>query len=349
MSGSNTREGGSAVKRPQGFGLPPQETGNPRAKPGGHKSVVPPPQDTAELSHQDDALLTGRKGRRAARGIRFAVASTKPERETESDSEVVDSSPDDRRERRALLALERERRQYERQEIRRFTTFQRRRRRMWALGLGSVTVVVIAVWAIAYSPLFALRTIRVEGTHTLPSAQVEAAFVPLRGTPLPLVTDEKIQKVLANFKPIETYSIEALPPHTLVIRVVERTAVGVFAHSGGGFELVDAAGVVIDTPAAQPAGQPLITVPDGASGSGFRTAAAVIRSLPSSLRSMLAGVSASTSNNVILQLASGEKIVWGDVSEPVLKAQVLDSLLRAAPPGSVSVYDVSSPLSPVTG
>src|SRR6218665_2691733 len=72
MSGSNTREGGSAVKRPQGFGLPPQET--------------------AELSHQDDALLTGRKGRRAARGIRFAVASTKPERETESDSEVVDSS-----------------------------------------------------------------------------------------------------------------------------------------------------------------------------------------------------------------------------------------------------------------
>src|SRR6218665_3102307 len=274
MSGSNTREGGSAVKRPQGFGLPPQETGNPRAKPGGHKSVVPPPQDTAELSHQDDALLTGRKGRRAARGIRFAVASTKPERETESDSEVVDSSPDDRRGRRALLALERERRQYERPEIRRFTTFQRRRRRMWALG---------------YSPLFALRTIRVEGTHTLPSAQVEAAFVPLRGTPLPLVTDEKIQKVLANFKPIETYSIEALPPHTLVIRVVERTAVGVFAHSGGGFELVDAAGVVIDTPAAQPAGQPLITVPDGASGSGFRTAAAVIRSLPSSLRSMLAG------------------------------------------------------------
>src|SRR6218665_2043494 len=155
MFGSNTREGGSAVKRPQGFGLPPQETGNPRAKPGGHKRGGPRPQDTADPPHQDDALLTGRKGSRAARGIRFAVASTKPERETESDSEVVDSSPDGRRERRALLALERERRQYERQEIRRLPTFQRRRRRMWALGLGSVTVVVIAVWAIAYSPLFA--------------------------------------------------------------------------------------------------------------------------------------------------------------------------------------------------
>ena len=190
---------------------------------------------------------------------------------------------DPRAAKKALAAAARERRKYERQEVRRFTKRSRRRRIAWSIGLGAIAALVVVVAVGAYSPLMALREVRVEGAQRVPAADIQAAFGPTLGTPLPLIASSDVHEVLSAFPLIETYSTETIPPGTLVVRIVERTPVGVI-ETGEGLALVDAAGVVIERPAERPEGQPLITADGGIAGEGFRAAAAVIRSLPADVR-----------------------------------------------------------------
>jgi len=254
---------------------------------------------------------------------------------------------DPRTAKRALATAARERRKYERQEVRRFTKRSRRRRIAWSVSLGAVVALIVVVAVGAYSPLMALREVRVEGAQRIPPAEIQAAFRPTLGTPLPLIASANVHEVLSAFPLIETYSTETIPPGTLVVRIVERTPVGVI-ETGEGLALVDAAGVVIERPAERPEGQPLITADGGIAGEGFRAAAAVIRSLPADVRAQLVGVQAATADDVRLELAGGATVVWGSAEKSEDKAAVLARLMGAAPPDTVSAYDVSSPTSPVT-
>ena len=176
---------------------------------------------------------------------------------------------------------------------------------------------------------------------------MQAAFADVIGTPLPLIDSAEVHAALARFPLIETYSTETVPPGTLVVRIVERTPVGVI-DTGSGLELVDAAGVVIDRPEELPAGQPLIEVDGGVADEGFRAVAAVVRSLPADVRGQLTGATAATADDVRLELAGGASVVWGSAEDSALKATVLATLMRAAPPDTVAQYDVSAPSSPVT-
>ena len=254
---------------------------------------------------------------------------------------------DARSARRALTAAARERRRYERQEVRRFTKRSRRRRITWAVVGGAVVALVAGIAVVAYSPLMALREVRIEGAQRIPAAEVEAAFAGVIGTPLPLIDSGEVHAALRAFPLIETYATETIPPGTLVVRIVERTPVGVI-DTGSGLELVDAAGVVIERPEAQPEGQPLIEVDGGVADEGFRAVAAVVRSLPADVRAQLTRVTAATADDVRLELAGGASVVWGSAEDSALKATVLARLVGAAPPDSVALYDVSAPTSPVT-
>ncbi|WP_350346858.1 FtsQ-type POTRA domain-containing protein [Agromyces sp. G08B096] len=263
---------------------------------------------------------------------------------TPSDS----TSADARAARRALAKARRARRRYERQEVRRFTQRSRRRRLAWLVGAGTVLVVAAGLVGAAYSPLMALREVRIEGAQRIPVAELQGAFAADLGTPLPLITSADVRDALGAFPLIETYSTETLPPSTLVVRIVERTPVGVVASDDGGLELVDAAGVVIERPAERPEGQPLIEA-GPVTSAGFRAAAAVIRSLPPEVRPLVVHATAETVDDVRLELAGGASVIWGSADEPGLKAEVLAKLMASAPPDSVSHYDVSAPMSPVVG
>ena len=260
---------------------------------------------------------------------------------------LADAPLDARASKRAIAAAARERRRYERQEVRRFTKRSRRRRITWAVVVGAVLALVAVIGVGAYSPLMALRDVRVEGAQRIPAADVQAAFADVMGTPLPLIDSGDVQAALARFPLIETYVTETIPPGTLVVRIVERTPVGVI-DTGSGLELVDAAGVVIDRPEEVPAGQPLIEVDGGTADEGFRAVASVVRSLPAEVRGQLTRATAATADDVRLELAAGASVVWGSAEDSVLKADVLADLMLAAPPDTVSLYDVSAPTSPVT-
>lgn len=240
----------------------------------------------------------------------------------------------------------RERRRVERRELKRFTADRRRRRRNWIIGVGSVLGVGAVILAVAYSPLMALRTIRVEGASKVPVAELQQALSGKLGTPLPLLRSGDIESALQRFPLLESYTTEVIPPSTLVVRVVERQPIGV-VQSGGGYDVVDAAGVLLDHVGARPAGFAVIEAGD-TGGTAFRAAAAVMRSLPADVRAQVVEVSANTADDVRLTLAGNVRVLWGNESDVALKASVLAKLMAAAPPKSVNQYDVSSPLAPTT-
>lgn len=259
-----------------------------------------------------------------------------------SDPTPVDPDPNAVRV-RDVWAAARARRKALRSEVRRFTVRQRHRRMAWLGVVGALVVLVLGTLGVAYSPLFAVEKVRVVGTSRLDAADVEKALAGQRGTPLPLVDQSKVKAALVAFPLVESYSLEARPPHELVVRIVERTPIGAI-RSAAGYTLVDAAGVALSTTATAPKGYPLLTIAGGAGSESFLAAGTVYRSLPDDLRAMVTAITASTPNDVILVLGeTGTKVRWGTSDDSAIKAVVLAKAMEKQPPRKVRIYDVSSP------
>ena len=227
--------------------------------------------------------------------------------------------------------------------MRRFTVRARRRRAVWIGAAASLLVLVLGSLGAAYSPLFAVENIRIVGAEQLDTAAVEAALADQVGTPLPRVDASEVKAALLAFPLIETYTLEARPPHDLVVRVVERTPIGVVS-SAAGFTVVDAAGVALSTTAAAPANQPVLTVRGGVRSDAFTAVGLVLRSLPEPIRLQVTAVAATSPDDVRLTLGGTDtEIVWGSAEDSAMKSVVLEKTMLARPPADVSSYDVSSP------
>lgn len=294
----------------------PEETDAASARSLRRRGAAPSPADEAV---QDDLGAPGVEG--------------------EQEAAVPSSSMD-------VWRAARARRKALRAEIRRFTQRSRRRRITWLSVVGAIVLLIGGSVAAAYSPLFAVERITVTGTTTIDPAVIEGALADQMGTPLALVDTSEVKAALLAFPLIETYALEARPPHDLTVRIVERTPIGVI-ESGAGFTLVDAAGVALSTTEERPAGQPLVEVEGGVDSSAFRSAGLVVRALPADIRSALTGVRASTADDVTLTLDSGLTVVWGSEEDSALKALALSAALVKNP--TASSIDVTSPDVAVVG
>lgn len=231
----------------------------------------------------------------------------------------------------------RARRRALRAEIRRFTARSRRRRMTWVISLSSIVLLIAGSVGAAYSPLFAVERIAIEGTVTLDQNALQQALAGQMGRPLPLVDQSEIKAALVGFPLIETYALEARPPHDLLLRIVERTPIGVVA-SDAGFTVVDAAGVVLSTSGDKPAGLPQIDAAGGLTSPAFAAAGQVLRSLSSEVHGLVGSVRATTPDDVTLVLGGGTEVLWGSAENSAAKTRAL----LAAPDG-YGYYDVSSP------
>lgn len=342
-----TNEDGDEVKRPQGFDGTPKipEWVRPEAR---REGLIP--EDSGGFSADDEATEEDAR----ATAVLTSLLREPPDHDLDADGRSASVLSDGSGDAggfvsgRAERAARRRRKRVEREEVRRFTRRSRRRRMAWIIGLGAIGVVVLGVAVAAYSPIMALTEVRVEGTNRIDSAALQAVAEHQLGTPLPLIDHAALAESLQDFPLIETYSLERLPPGTLVVRIQERTPVGV-VEDDRGFSLVDAAGVVVESAESQHEGFPLIEAPAGATkGHPFRAAGEVIRALPPELRGEVVRVSASTADDVSLELASGARVLWGSAEDSPLKVRVLAALMANASPDVVGQYDVSAPESPVT-
>ncbi|MFE5410305.1 FtsQ-type POTRA domain-containing protein [Microbacterium sp. NPDC056569] len=276
--------------------------------------------------------------------IPLASPSPLPDAKPPADADTADEGTDAAQVGfREVWKAARARRKALRAEIRRFTVRQRRRRAVWLGAAASVLILALGTLGAAYSPLFGVEKITVVGAQQLAEADVAGALSGQLGTPLPLVDESAIKAELVAFPLIETYALEARPPHELVVRIVERTPIGLI-EGRAGYTLVDAAGVALSTTATPSPGTPVLTITGGVDSDAFVAAGQVMRSLPDEIRAQVTGVTASTPDDVTLELGgTNTQVVWGSAEESADKAFALQKIMAARPPADVFSYDVSSP------
>ncbi|WP_248703493.1 FtsQ-type POTRA domain-containing protein [Curtobacterium sp. MWU13-2055] len=247
---------------------------------------------------------------------------------------------------REARIAKRRRRLLERAEVRRFTRRSRHRRAAWITAAGIVLVLGVSILVAVFSPLMALQTIEVKGTNRVDETALRQALSDQIGTPLARLDFDEIKQDIAGFPLIESYVTEEAPPHTLVVTVTERTPV-VAVKSGSSFDLVDPAGIVVQSSPQRPATMPLADIARARLGSSsFRTMTEVVLALPSTVRSQVTRVAGSTADDVTLTLKDGSTVVWGSPDDSEAKAALLAALVKdhaARNPGVVVEYDVSAP------
>lgn len=247
---------------------------------------------------------------------------------------------------REARVAKRRRRLLERAEVRRFTRRSRHRRAAWITAAGIVLVLGVSILVAVFSPLMALQTIEVKGTNRVDETALRQALSDQVGTPLARLDFDAIKQDIAGFPLIESYVTEEAPPHTLVVTVTERTPV-VAVKSGSSFDLVDPAGIVVQSSPKRPATMPLADIARARLGSSsFRTMTEVVLALPSTVRSQVTRVAGSTADDVTLTLKDGSTVVWGSPDDSDTKAALLAALVKdhaARNPGVVVEYDVSAP------
>ena len=300
--------------------------------PGGN---TPPRRPASTSPQKQEAQPSARTGK-PQRTRNKSARNTTSRRVMEKNAEAEEAK-------RKLKEAVKARKAFERDEVRRFTAHLRRRRIIWASIAGSLAAVLLFVAIGVYSPLLALRTIVVEGATRVSAEKIMADLQPEMNRPLPLVSMDSVRTVLEAQPLVKSYSTVAVPPHTLVIKIVERQPIGALPREGG-FELVDPAGVSIETIEQPISGIPIFIVEgDSIDSPGFQAAVDVVNSLPSSLAGQVQEVIANSTDDVTLVLIGGARVFWGSPENSSFKNYVLTKLLAINPVGSVSEYDVSSP------
>lgn len=233
-------------------------------------------------------------------------------------------------------------------EAKRFTQATRNRRIVVGTSLSAFGALLLLVLATIFTPLLAVEKIEVTGITRLKEKSIVNALVSQMGKPLPTINSADVAKSLESFPLIESFSIISLPPHTLRIEIAERQPIGVILISGTSY-LYDPAGVRIGISNGSE-DLPLIAIEGTPEKSKqFKAAIDVLMALPADLLQRVAEINAKSKDDVTMRLRgyAGQKIIWGDGTDSVLKSRVLDALISNQKKTDRVTYDVSSPNAPV--
>lgn len=348
------------MKRPEGFDQPANPPAEPNRK-GAAPKAPARPADTASTAQRPKAPkrkpLRTKSEKVAAEKSKPTPEKPKPEKPKPSRRDkaapVAEPSAEQKKAesvraaRGAARRAAKERRRFERTEVRRFTRRSRHRRLAWVSALVTVALLFGLVAIAVYSPLLELKEITIVGASRVNAEEIHTAVDDQLGTPLALIDFDKITRELSGFPLIRSYVTEAVPPHTLVISIVEREPVASIMTATG-YTLVDPAGVVIQESETRPEGLPMIELAgENPGGPVFGAVVEVLLALPDSVLAQVDRVTATTLDDVTLTLGStGQRVVWGNADRSELKARVLVQLMAQYPDSAVE-FDVTAPLSAV--
>lgn len=226
-----------------------------------------------------------------------------------------------------------------------------RRAVLLLIVLGTVTAAA-GSWLVYGSSWLRAERVTVSGTTVLdPDLVRAAADVPLRAPLASVDTGAVERRLLAALPRIAEVTVERDWPHTIELKVTERTPSAVL-KSGGKFIEVDAEGVRFATVVTAPAGAPLVELAADQSASLLhfgtkrllRAAVEVSADLPDSVRKDARVIRMRSYDSVIVELSGDRTVVWGSAEDGPRKAAVLTALMKAAK--NANRFDVSAPSAP---
>jgi cell division protein FtsQ len=261
--------------------------------------------------------------------------------------------PNEKRQRQQLNTLARAPRRITARELEnslvgKMISTRRARRIVATVSIGSLVVLMGVVSVATFSPLLAVKEIIVSGTERIKAEDISKALQGHLGTPLPLLSEQEVAESLAGFELIESFSATAVPPNGLSIRIAERQAICIVS-SGGTRWLYDPAGVRIDKSSGSDVLPEILISENPLNSQRFRNSIEVLMALPEELLDEVEFIEARSKDDVQMSLRSsrGQRIVWGDSSDSVLKSKVLQALMKNHRKDSSVTFDVSSPNAPV--
>ena len=222
-----------------------------------------------------------------------------------------------------------------------------RRRRLLALLLSLVVLAALAL-VVFFSPLFATRTIDVQGATLTDPRTVEQALAGYEGVPMTRISKQEIMDSVGDVPQVKSVDVVLRPPHTITVHLHERVGVAV-VEDGAELVLVDSEGKPLSTvPRAQRPDVPLVAGGRGVlSTQKFTDVSEVLAALPADVLSRLDAADAPSGSAVELTLKDGKKVLWGDAGESELKSQVVAALVNSDATKDATLIDVSAPLHPV--
>lgn len=210
---------------------------------------------------------------------------------------------------------------------------------------GPIALVVLVV-ATFFTPMLAIEQIKVSGNDRIQANKVMGALEELVGKPLTTVSQGTVAELLSDFALIETFTLQAEPPHTLTVKIRERQPIVILVRGGKNY-LYDAAGVRIDVANAKDKYPFFRFTADPLTDKKYKTAMDVLLSLPVGTYKKVFSIQVSDQLTTDLILRKTDtRVIWGNAKQGSLKAEVLNSLIKTGVKPGVTI-DVSSPKAPV--
>jgi cell division protein FtsQ len=230
----------------------------------------------------------------------------------------------------------------------------RSKRRRWAVVAASIAGVAVCIWAAFFSPLLAVRHVRILGGEHTRAADVAAAAGLTTKDNLLLVSTSEIATHAESLPWVRDAEVSRKLPGTVVVRITERRPAMLLALSDARW-LIDRDGHVLDD-ATGGAGLPILSGFDpGEVAPGdelvlpqARAAMRVWRSLPDGLASHVVALFAPTPQRISLSLDTETTVRYGSATGAAAKNAVLKALLaRIGNDGQAPAYiDVRVPENP---
>ena len=232
-------------------------------------------------------------------------------------------------------------------EVRKFTRESVFKKYFVRSLLASLLALILLVLATMFTPLMSVDKIAVTGNQKVATKEIEAAVKHRIGTALPMLSESDIAADLAKFKLIESIALISKPPHSLEVRITERTPISIVVRGSSRY-LYDPAGVNLGLATGYEKLPTIIIKDDPKTSKNYRQAIDVLLALPAQLLDRVAYIQAKSRDNVTMQLRgyAAQTIIWGDSTDSMLKSQVLKALLLKTSPKVRATFDVSSPLTP---
>jgi cell division protein FtsQ len=209
----------------------------------------------------------------------------------------------------------------------------------WVITAGVLAVAGTLGWTVYGTDVFGVRDVRVLGADLVSQQSVrDAAAVPSK-EPLAGVDLDAVRDRVQALAPVDRAVVSRDWPGTIVVQVVERTAVAA-VPAGKRFVLIDDEGVAFRTVGRRPTDLPLARIAQpGPADVNTKAALTVLSSLTDELREQVVAVSVEAPARITLELRRNRQVFWGDDTANETKSRVATALLAR----DGDTIDVSAP------
>ena len=238
------------------------------------------------------------------------------------------------------------------------STFEERQRRSrrrerlqkvkWLKLAGAIVASVVVVIALLASPIFAIRSVTVEGNVYTSKEVLVAVTKTLKGASVFTVNTGKARELLLADPWVSDVRITTRFPGKALVEIAERVPIIWYVGDDQKARIVDARGHVIAVLAGWPTKYLRVVGVGPSLEAGavaddvYRAAAQLVLALPDELRPLVKSLEVSAGGELAMTLAGGTLVRFGPPNDLQNKLVAVVVLLRRQNPSTLAVIDVST-------